>query len=45
MNPQRLLLTKENVRSMDQAQKLLQSLAEKMEAAVEELRGEATLAG
>jgi transcription-repair coupling factor (superfamily II helicase) len=45
MVPQRLTLTKENVKSMAQAQDLMEALAGKLEMVVAEIRGEATLAG
>jgi len=43
--PRRLSVIKENVKSMAQAQKVLEGLAVKMEGLVAEIRGEATLAG
>jgi len=45
MSPQRLTLVKQNVKSLAQAQDVLESLVVKMETVVGELRGEATLAG
>jgi transcription-repair coupling factor (superfamily II helicase) len=43
--PQRLTLIKDNVKSMAQAQDVLEGLAVKTEGLVAEIRGEASLAG